>query len=288
MGILYVVATPIGNLSDITRRSIEILNNVDIILCEDTRNSSHLLNSLDIKTKLMSYHKFNETTRSKEVIDLLKTGMNIAIITDAGTPCISDPGSILVQEALKNDIEVYSIPGPSAVITALTLTGLSIDNFAFYGFLDRKNTKQIEKLKEIDKNDVEIIVLYESPKRIINTLNNILVAMNNPYVVVLNELTKKFEKKYYGLAKDVITKLENNSNHELGEYVIVIKKTAKEILDKDEPSLESLLIDKIIKTNCTMKDAINDLANDYKGKYSKNEFYNASINIKNVLNKNSR
>ena len=288
MGILYVVATPIGNLSDITRRSIEILNNVDIILCEDTRNSSHLLNSLDIKTKLMSYHKFNETTRSKEVIDLLKTGMNIAIITDAGTPCISDPGSILVQEALKNDIEVYSIPGPSAVITALTLTGLSIDNFAFYGFLDRKNTKQIEKLKEIDKNDVEIIVLYESPKRIINTLNNILVAMNNPYVVVLNELTKKFEKKYYGLAKDVITKLENNSNHELGEYVIVIKKNAKEILDKDEPSLESLLIDKIIKTNCTMKDAINDLANDYKGKYSKNEFYNASINIKNVLNKNSR
>ncbi len=288
MGILYVVATPIGNLSDITRRSIEILNNVDIILCEDTRNSSHLLNSLDIKTKLMSYHKFNETTRSKEVIDLLKNGMNIAIITDAGTPCISDPGSILVHEALKNDIEVYSIPGPSAVITSLTLTGLSIDNFAFYGFLDRKNTKQIEKLKEIDKNDVEIIVLYESPKRIINTLNNILVAMNNPYVVVLNELTKKFEKKYYGLAKDVITKLENNSNHELGEYVIVIKKNAKEILDKDEPSLESLLIDKIVKTNCTMKDAINDLASDYKGKYSKNEFYNASINIKNVLNKNSR
>ena len=287
MGILYVVATPIGNLLDITRRSIEILNKVDIILCEDTRNSSHLLKAVDIKTKLMSYHKFNETTRSKEVIDLLKNGMNIAIITDAGTPCISDPGSILVQEALKNDIEVYSIPGPSAVITSLTLTGLSIDNFAFYGFLDRKNTKQIEKLKEIDKNDVEIIVLYESPKRIINTLNNILVAMNNPYVVVLNELTKKFEKKYYGLAKDVITKLENNSNHELGEYVIVIKKNAKEILNEDEPSLESLLIDKIIKTNCTMKDAINDLASSYKGKYSKNEFYNASINIKNILNKNS-
>lgn len=288
MGILYVVATPIGNLADITKRSIEILNNVDIILCEDTRNSSNLLKAIDIKTKLMSYHKFNETTRSKEVIDLLKNGMNIAIITDAGTPCISDPGSILVQEALKNDIEVYSIPGPSAVIMALTLTGLSIDNFAFYGFLDRKNTKQIEKLKEIDKNDVEIIVLYESPKRIINTLNNILVAMNNPYVVVLNELTKKFEKKYYGLVKDVITKLENNSNHELGEYVIVIKKNTKETLNEDEPSLESLLIDKIIKTNCTMKDAINDLASSYKGKYSKNEFYNASINIKNVLNKNSR
>ena len=288
MGILYVVATPIGNLSDITRRSIEILNKVDIILCEDTRNSSHLLNSLNIKTKLMSYHKFNETTRSKEVIDLLKNGMNIAIITDAGTPCISDPGSILVHEALKNDIEVYSIPGPSAVITALTLTGLSIDNFTFYGFLDRKNTKQIEKLKEIDKNDVEIIVLYESPKRIINTLNNILVAMNNPYVIVLNELTKKFEKKYYGLVKDVITNLENNSNHELGEYVIVIKKNEKEVFFKDELSLESLLIDKIIKTNCTMKDAINDLANVYKGKYSKNEFYNASINIKNILNKNSK
>ncbi len=285
MGILYVVATPIGNLLDITKRSIEILNKVDIILCEDTRNSLHLLNSLSIKTKLMSYHKFNETTRSREIIDLLKNGLDIAIITDAGTPCISDPGSILVHEALKNDIEVYSIPGPSALITALTLTGLTIDNFAFYGFLDRKNTKQIEILKEIDKNDVEIIVLYESPKRIINTLNNILIAMNNPYVIILNELTKKFEKKYYGLVKDVIIKLENNSNHELGEYVIVIKKNKKEILDKDELSLESLLIDEIVKTNCTMKDAINILSCNYKGKYSKNEFYNASLNIKNILTK---
>lgn len=285
MGILYVVATPIGNLLDITRRSIEILNKVDIILCEDTRNSSHLLNSLGIKTKLISYHKFNETSRSKEVIDLLKNGMNIAIITDAGTPCISDPGSILVHEAIKNDIDVYSIPGPSAVITSLTLTGLTINNFAFYGFLDRKNTKQIEKLKEISKNDVEIIVLYESPKRILNTLNNILVAMNNPYVVILNELTKKFEKKYYGLVEDVITKLESNSNHELGEYVIVIKKNTKEEFLENEPSLESLLIDKMVKTNCSMKDAINSMSNVYKGKYSKNEFYNASVNIKNILTK---
>ena len=275
----------IGNLLDITRRSIEILNKVDIILCEDTRNSSHLLNSLGIKTKLISYHKFNETSRSKEVIDLLKNGMDIAIITDAGTPCISDPGSILVHEAIKNDIDVYSIPGPSAVITSLTLTGLTINNFAFYGFLDRKNTKQIEKLKEISKNDVEIIVLYESPKRILNTLNNILVAMNNPYVVILNELTKKFEKKYYGLVEDVITKLESNSNHELGEYVIVIKKNTKEEFLENEPSLESLLIDKMVKTNCSMKDAINSMSNVYKGKYSKNEFYNASVNIKNILTK---
>lgn len=287
MGILYVVATPIGNLSDVTKRSIEILNMVDIILCEDTRNSSHLLNSLSIKTKLMSYHKFNEASRSKEVIDLLKSGKNIAIITDAGTPCISDPGSILVQEAIKNEIDVYSIPGPSAFVTALTLTGISLNNFAFYGFLERKNSKQIEKLKEIDKNDVEVIVLYESPKRIIDTLDNISQAMNNPYVVVLNELTKKFEKKYYGLSQDVALKLKNNLNHELGEYVIVIKKNEKRQEELEEVSLESMLIDKIVKTNCSMKDAINLLSKENK-LLAKNELYNASLNIKKLLNINNK
>ena len=287
MGILYVVATPIGNLSDVTKRSIEILNMVDIILCEDTRNSSHLLNNLGIKTKLMSYHKFNEASRSKEVIDLLKSGKNIAIITDAGTPCISDPGSILVQEAIKNEIDVYSIPGPSAFVTALTLTGISLNNFAFYGFLERKNSKQIEKLKEIDKNDVEVIVLYESPKRIIDTLDNISQAMNNPYVVVLNELTKKFEKKYYGLSQDVALKLKNNLNHELGEYVIVIKKNEKKQEELEEVSLESMLIDKMVKTNCSMKDAISLLSKENK-LLAKKELYNASLNIKKLLNINNK
>ena len=283
MGILYIVATPIGNLDDISKRAIETLKSVDIILCEDTRTSSHLLNSLDIKTKLISYQKFNETTRSKEIINLLKEGNNIALITDAGTPCISDPGRILIKEVILNNISLYSIPGPSALITALTLTGLEINNFAFYGFLERKNNLQRQQLKKINDNDIDIVIFYESPKRIIETIKNIDLVMHNPYIVVLNELTKKFEKKYYGLSKDVLNNLLENDKHELGEYVIVVSKNKKEQEIKEEISLEGLLIDKVVKDNCTMKDAITKLANEYKDKYSKNDFYKASLNIKKLL-----
>lgn len=281
MGILYIVATPIGNLGDITKRAIKTLETVDIILCEDTRTSSHLLNSLEIKTKLISYHKFNESERSREVIELLKSGKNIALITDAGTPCISDPGSILISECISNKIEIFSIPGASALTTALTLSGLVIHNFAFYGFLERKNSKQKEELKRIQQNDLETIVFYESPKRIIPTIENIKEVMNDPYIIVLNELTKKFEKKYYGKSSQVLDLLQK-ANYELGEYVIVVSKNKTEE-KKEEVSLEALLIDKIIKNNYTMKEAINDLAFEFKNKYSKKEIYNASLKLKNIF-----
>ena len=281
MGILYIVATPIGNLGDITKRAIKTLETVDIILCEDTRTSSHLLNSLEIKTKLISYHKFNENERSREVIELLKSGKNIALITDAGTPCISDPGSILISECISNKIEIFSIPGASALTTALTLSGLVIHNFAFYGFLERKNSKQKEELKRIQQNDLETIVFYESPKRIIQTIENIKEVMNDPYIIVLNELTKKFEKKYYGKSSQVLDLLQK-ANYELGEYVIVVSKNKTEE-KKEEVSLEALLIDKIIKNNYTMKEAINDLAFEFKNKYSKKEIYNASLKLKNIF-----
>ena len=281
MGNLYIVATPIGNLGDITKRAIKTLETVDIILCEDTRTSSHLLNSLEIKTKLISYHKFNENERSGEVIELLKSGKNIALITDAGTPCISDPGSILISECISNKIEIFSIPGASALTTALTLSGLVIHNFAFYGFLERKNSKQKEELKRIQQNDLETIVFYESPKRIIPTIENIKEVMNDPYIIVLNELTKKFEKKYYGKSSQVLDLLQK-ANYELGEYVIVVSKNKMEE-KKEEVSLEALLIDKIIKNNYTMKEAINDLAFEFKNKYSKKEIYNASLKLKNIF-----
>ena len=281
MGNLYVVATPIGNIDDISKRAIDILTNSDLILCEDTRNSSNLLNLLNIKNKLVSYHKFNEEERSKEIINLLKIGKNIALITDAGTPCISDPGSILVNKCIEENIDVFGIPGPSAVINALSISGLTISNFAFYGFLERKKNSQIEHLKEINENDIEIIVIYESPKRIIDTLNNINEVMNNPYIIVLNDLTKKFERKYYGSIDKVLKELKENKNYELGEYVIIIKKNKKR--DKEENILtpESILIDIIVKEKCSMKDAIKLASNNKL--YSKNEYYNASIRLKNLL-----
>ena len=282
MGTLYIVATPIGNIKDITARAVEILKNVDIILCEDTRTSSHLLNSLEIKNKLMSYHKFNEFERSEEVINYLKNGKDIAIITDAGTPCISDPGSILIKEAIDNKIEVYSIPGPSAIITALSLSGITIHNFAFYGFLERKKSVQKKQLKEIYQNDIELVVFYESPKRILETLENIQEVMNNPDVIVLNDLTKKFERKYYGKTQNVLEELNNNKNYELGEYVIIVHKTKQIKNDFEKLSPEALIIDKIIKEKCTTKDAIAILSKE-QNDYSKNELYQASLNLKKII-----
>lgn len=281
MGNLYVIATPIGNKDDISKRAIELLKSSDIILCEDTRNSSNLLNMLNIKNKLVSYHKFNEEERSREIINILKEGKNISLITDAGTPCISDPGSILVKKCIDENIDVYGIPGSSAVITALSVSGLTISNFAFYGFLERKKNSQQDHLKIINENDIEIVVFYESPKRIIETLININEVMNNPYIVVLNDLTKKFERKYYGYTKDVIKELEDNENHELGEYVIIVSKNKKENKKEDILTPESILIDIIVKEKCSMKDAVKKATENKL--YSKNEYYDASIRLKNLL-----
>ena len=281
MGNLYVIATPIGNKDDISKRAIELLKSSDIILCEDTRNSSNLLNMLNIKNKLVSYHKFNEEERSREIINILKEGKNISLITDAGTPCISDPGSILVKKCIEENIDVYGIPGSSAVITALSVSGLTISNFAFYGFLERKKNSQQDHLKIINENDIEIVVFYESPKRILDTLNNISEVMNNPYIVVLNDLTKKFERKYYGYTKDVIKELEDNENHELGEYVIIVSKNKKENKKEDLLTPESILIDIIVKEKCSMKDAVKKATENKL--YSKNEYYDASIRLKNLL-----
>jgi len=280
MGNLFIVATPIGNSKDISERAIECLKNSDLILCEDTRNSSNLLNLLSIKNKLVSYHKFNEIERSKEIIKMLKAGKNISLITDAGTPCISDPGSILVNECIKENIEVFPIPGSSAVISALSVSGLTISNFAFYGFLERKDSKQKEELKIINSNDINIVVFYESPKRIIDTLNNISNVMNNPYLIVLNDLTKKFERKYYGFAQDVIMELNNNPNKELGEYVIIVSKNER-VEDNNILTPEAILTDILIKEKCTIKDAIL-IASENK-LYSKNEYYNASLNLKRIF-----
>jgi len=283
MGNLFIVATPIGNKDDISKRGVEILEKSDLILCEDTRNSSNLLNLLGIKNKLVSYHKFNEIERSEEIINMLKSGKNISLITDAGTPCISDPGSVIVKKCIENNIDVFSIPGPSAVITALTLSGLTVSNFAFYGFLERKKNNQQEHLKEINNNDIEICVFYESPKRIIETLENISISMNNPYIVVLNDLTKKFERKYYGSTTNVINELKSNNNYELGEYVIIVSKNKKELQKSNEVlTPEAILIDILIKEKCTLKDAIK-IASQNNKIYSKNEYYDASINLKRIL-----
>lgn len=283
MGILYVVGTPIGNLDDITKRALDILNSVDLIACEDTRTSGILLKHFNIVKRTVSYHKFNEKGKSNSLIDDLKSGKNIALITDAGCPCISDPGSILVHEAVNNGIEVIAIPGASATITSLMSSGMDTSSFTFYGFLDRENKKIVESLEKIKNDSSNIAIIYESPKRIKKLLEKVNEILDNPNVCLCNDLTKKFEKKYHGKTIDVINELNNNPNSELGEYVLLIEKNKKIIEKEDELSYESLIIDEMIKSNCTMKDAIKLVSEKYK--INKNDVYNASLKLKSLFDK---
>ena len=281
MGILYVIGTPIGNLSDISKRALEVLNSVDMIACEDTRTSSVLLKHFNINKKLVSYHKFNEREKSSSLINDLKKGLNIALISDAGCPCISDPGCILVNDAIKNNIDVFAIPGPSAIITSLMVSGMDTTSFSFYGFLSREKKKMEEELENIKNNSSNLVILYESPKRIIKTLEIIDQVLDNPNICLCNELTKKFEKKYYGSVKEVLEVLNKSDKAMLGEYALVIENKKKEKELEESISIEGLLVDCIKKNNCTMKDAIKIVSE--KHKINKNIVYNASLNLKKLL-----
>ncbi len=224
---LYIVSTPIGNLEDITLRAINTLKTVDLIYCEDTRNTVKLLNHYDIKTKMKSFHLFNENEKTSEVIGQIKNGLNIALVSDAGSPCISDPGWILVSEAIRNDIDVIVVPGVVAGITALVASGLSTERFTFYGFLSSKQKKRTEELKEL-KNRTETVILYEAPHRIKATLEDIDSIMPERQIVLARELTKKFEEYSRGTAREILEELDVVK----GEMVIVLEGNKE--TEKDE------------------------------------------------------
>ena len=281
MSELFVVATPIGNLKDMTFRAIEILKESDIILCEDTRTSQVLLNHYDIKSRLVSYHKFNEDYRSESIIEqMLNEDIKVSIITDAGTPCISDPGSYIVEKARENNIKVYAIPGPSAVISALSVSGFHFIEFSFLGFYPREKKEQKTFLENMENSSVDTFVIYESPKRIVETLISISEKFSQIKVICCNDLTKKFENYVYGDINEVIEILEQNQNTELGGYAIVLQKCINEIQKEEQGiSLEAVLVDDLVKNGGTIKDCIKRL----KDKYSKNDLYEASLNLKELI-----
>ncbi len=283
MGNLYVVGTPIGNLNDITKRQLDTLKEVDLILCEDTRHSLKLLNYFDIKKKLISYHKFNEKEKVYSIIKDLKEDKNIALITDAGMPCISDPGYILVKECVKEHINVIPIGGISAVTTALSISGFDIKNFTFLSFFPRESKDKKELIKQINNSDVKVFVFYESPKRIVKTIEYLKEQLGNISIVVCSDLTKLHEKKYYGNIDKVLEDMKFFENVELGEYTVVIEKNNK-IEEVSSISIEASLIELMIKNDITVKDAI-DLLNKNNSNLSKKDIYNASLNLKNILKK---
>lgn len=285
MGTLYVVGTPIGNLGDITLRALEILKNVDIIACEDTRQTIKLLNHFDIKGKLVAYHKFNEKEKSISLIDDLKNGKNVAIVTDAGTPCISDPGYILIKEARINNIDVIAIPGASAVVSALSVSGIDTTNFAFVGFLPTDNAKFQKEIDKIKRNPINTIVIYESPKRILKLLSKLKEFFPNSNIFIASDLTKIHERGFFGKIEDVYNIVVNDDNIEKGEYAIVLEKNYV-VEEKKEISfsLEALLIDIMVKEKCSLKDAIKKLNSENKN-LRKKDIFDASLNLKDMFEK---
>lgn len=282
MGTLYVVATPIGNIKDITLNAIEILKSVDIIACEDTRTSGLLLKEYNISNKLVSYHKFNENNKSDFLIKELIDGKDIAVISDAGTPCINDPGSYIVHKAVMNNINVIPICGPSAVISALSISGFTISSFSFYGFIPRTNKEVNELFNSIKSSDAELFVLYESPKRIKKSLQLIIEGLDNPEICLFNDLTKKHQRIYRGLSSEVLDEINSNPNSEKGEYALIIKKEKEKTnIINEEVCLEARLVNTMIKNNCSLKDAIKEVSNN--SDFNKNEVYNASLNLKNII-----
>lgn len=240
-GKLYLCATPIGNLEDITLRVLRVLEEVDLIAAEDTRNSIKLLNHYEIKTPMTSYHEFNKIEKAYQLVEKLQEGMNIALITDAGTPGISDPGEELVKIAYEAGIEVTSLPGPAACITALTLSGLSTRRFAFEAFLpkDKKERKRI--LEELQK-ETRTIILYEAPHHLIKTLEELREALGNRRITLCRELTKKYEEGQRTTIDEVLEYYKDKEPR--GEYVLVLKgKTKEEVEEERKKEWEPLSLE---------------------------------------------
>ena len=228
-GVLYLCATPIGNLNDMSPRVIETLKDADLIAAEDTRNSIKLLNHFDIDTPMTSYHEFNKVEKAKTLIGKLKEGQNIALITDAGTPAISDPGEVLVKMCQEENITVTSLPGPAALIVALTLSGLSTRRFCFEGFLPPEKKERRRILEELT-NESRTIILYEAPHHLKGTLAELKEALGDRRITICRELTKKFESVMPTTIFKAVSYYEENEPR--GEYVLVIE--GKSFREKDE------------------------------------------------------
>lgn len=263
-GTLYLCATPIGNLQDMTPRVIETLTQADLIAAEDTRNSIRLLNHFGIKTPMTSYHEYNKVEKAKELVGKLQGGMDIALITDAGTPAISDPGEVLVRMCQEADVPVTSLPGPAALIVALTLSGLPTRRFCFEGFLpsDKKEKKQV--LSELAEES-RTIILYEAPHHLVRTLTELLESLGDRRVTLCRELTKKFETVIPTTLRGAIELYEEEEPR--GEYVLVVEgKSLQEKQKEERASWEEMSIEEHMelyeKQGMSRKDAMKQVARD--------------------------
>lgn len=244
-GTLYLCATPIGNLEDITFRVLRTLKEVDLIAAEDTRNSIKLLNHFEIKTPMTSYHEFNKIEKAYQLVDKIKAGQNVALITDAGTPGISDPGEDIVRICYEEGVPVTSLPGAAACITALTMSGRPTRRFAFEAFLPRDKKQRQEVIEEL-KNETRTIIIYEAPHHLVKTITELYNALGDRELTVCRELTKKHEEKQQTTFSELLE--YSKENEPRGEYVLVICGRSREEIKKEkQQSWETMSVEEHMK-----------------------------------------
>lgn len=263
-GKLYLIPTPIGNLDDITLRAIKTLEMVDIVYAEDTRETLNLLKYLKINKKVESCHKYTEMKHKDKIVQILKSGKNIGYVTDRGTPLISDPGNVIVDESIKENITVIALPGPNALLPAINMSGLSNERFLFYGFLNSKQS--LAKKELIDLKDIkQTIIFYESPHRITDTLSQLLDVFGNRNIAIVREISKLHEE----VIRDNIENILKISDTLKGEMVIIVEGNTKEETLEVNYTEE---IDKLLTQGYSKRDAIREIADKYN--VSKNKLYN--------------
>ena len=265
---LYIIPTPIGNLEDITLRALKTLKEVDVIFAEDTRTTNILLKHYDINKRLLSCHLYNEEKMITKEIEYLKKGKNIAVVSDAGTPVISDPGYILVNSAIKEGYNVVCLPGPTAIIPAVVMSGLAGGPFTFYGFLNSKDSKRKKEL-ELLKNNKYPLVFYEAPHRLAKTLDNILEVLGNRKIAIIREISKKYEEVIRDNVENIINTVENIK----GEIVLVVEEETETKNYYDLSIIDHLNL--YIEDGISSKEAIKKVAKERK--IPKNEVYQEYI-----------
>ena len=283
-GTLYIVATPIGNTGDITGRAKRILSEADIVAAEDTRTTQILFNILGIKNKTVSNHKFNEKHQADFLIAELENGRDIALVSDAGTPCISDPGGFIVRAAAEHGINVVGVCGASSIMTALSISGLCSGPFAFYGFLPREPVEIRRAISRARKNGITASVFFESPKRIKKTLQVFYDEAPGSELCLCNDMTKVHERVYRGKPESIIDELNDNPAAEKGEYTLVADLgTAPDTVARSSQTHEGMLVDYIVSQGCSLKEAVNALAATHKGGIAKKDLYAASLRLRGMF-----
>lgn len=285
VGTLYIVATPIGNSQDMSPRGRKILSEVDIIAAEDTRRSMVLLGKLEIGNKLVSNHKFNEYGKAKYFIGEMLAGKSVAVITDAGTPCISDPGNELIRAAVEAGIRVVGVPGCCAAVTALSISGFDLSSFMFYGFFPRENAERRRLLEKLRRGDTRTFALYESPKRIMELVEFFIDVDAKCRMCLCNDMTKLHEMSFRGTPAEVREQLLAKGSYDKGEYAVIVEIDEDYVFNKVEHtvSAEAMLVDAMVAGGVTAKEAVSAVMADENNSYSKNELKAAALNLKRLF-----